>query len=194
MAKRKSNINIGTILTIGFVLLIAGFMTGVVPLGSMIFDKNGDGVVDKDDLKYCVQNKLDCDYQSMITYIRGGTALGGSAGSCTQSELASMDANKDCIVQDFELLNAIDYWSAGTISDFCLLSGIDSWAGMGIDDCVPQGGVTTTSTVPSTSTVPPTSTTTIPPCVGDTCGGTPWGIILIILAVVVLAGLYLRGR
>ena len=38
------------------------------------------------------------------------------------------DADQDCTIGDFELLNAIDQWALGNLGDFPLLNLIDYWA------------------------------------------------------------------
>lgn len=124
-----------------FLLVGWGVLTGRVSLGGVSLDANNDGVVNAGDLKYCVANHIDCDYAGIITYIKGVPL--GAAESCTTEELVALDANGDCTITDFELLDAIDLWSAGQISDFCLLDGINYWSGASIPGCG-GGGCTET--------------------------------------------------
>lgn len=153
----------------GFVLFLILSHFGIIPpirLGAN-YDINGDGDIDHLDLKYCVVNKIDCDYPGIVNAIRkaGGYPLSGLADDCTLVELDLMDANGDCMVSDVELLVVIDEWAMGDYTDFCLLSAIDIWAS-GVPSVEIPGceGVTTTTTTPTT-TIPDT------PACSDTDGG-----------------------
>ena len=131
----------------------ASFMSVV---GGSTYDVDGSGRVDFMDVKYCIIAELDerCDFnkdgaifdredrQKLARAIVGIQTLNIFA-SCNPKELNNLDANSDCVIDDFELLDAIDRWSAGEmdsnyISDFCLLAAIDDWAGGAIPDCIPD--------------------------------------------------------
>lgn len=166
----KNGMNIGVVLLAIFAIGILAFMTGNLPLGAALFDKNGDGIVDSEDIRFCVENRIDCDYSAMITFMRGGTPLAGISDSCTQSELETIDDNKDCIISDFELLDTINLWDGGAISDFCLLNAIEDWDGEGnIEGCISQAG----TTLPSDDDI-------------DDDGGIPFTLVGLVVAIVIL--------
>ena len=52
-----------------------------------------------------------------------------SIGGDTQARPChAADANGDCVIDDFELLDYIDLWASGQVGDFELLDTIDLWA------------------------------------------------------------------
>lgn len=134
------------VLYLGIIVILGigmGVLTGTlkVTLGNVGYDLNKDGQINSDDLKSCIIQKLSPNICKGIVYaIKPNLPLGGT--SCTTGELKQFDVNNDCIVQDFELLTAINLWNAGKISDFCLLTGIDSWSNQAIPNC----GITTVTT------------------------------------------------
>lgn len=39
--------------------------------------------------------------------------------------MGTYDGNYDCMIDDFEMMNTIDSWNAGTMDDFCMLYALD---------------------------------------------------------------------
>lgn len=170
--KKKEREKWAKIIGGAFILFLVLSHFGVIPplrLGAN-YDINDDGDIDHLDLKYCVVNKIDCDYAGIIDAIRkaGGYPLAGLVDDCTSTELNLMDTNDDCMVSDTELLVVIDAWSTGDYTDTCLLSAIDIWASAAPSTEIPGCGTTTTTST-TTTTVP--TTTTQPTGCSDTDGG-----------------------
>jgi N-acetylneuraminic acid mutarotase len=61
-----------------------------------------------------------------------------SAAAAQADSYHLYDTNQDCIIGDFELLNAIDDWAVGNLGDFELLDLIDDWASGNYCNSVPS--------------------------------------------------------
>ena len=98
-------------------------------VAALMLDKNPGLTVDE--IESILKNTGTSIYDSRVGVYKDFPRINAAAAlnSVEEANIHPYDTDEDCVIDDFELLNAIDDWAAGNLGDFELLDLIDFWAG-----------------------------------------------------------------